>query len=135
MKPNQFDFRLWSRDANIYFNPTIELQKGKMRLIPINDENVEIELWSGFVDKNGVRIFENDLLKLTFHYSNSSQELFVLAKIDANLGLHFIGEEAFMFPKIDYIPYRTLEQEFTFNMEVIDNIHDNKKHLKFKQEY
>ena len=90
MKLAKFDFRIWDTTSNAYLhNPSLTITHFKsavyenaysMEVGEVIDENkdereilmgcldnnryksVEIELWSGFYDKNSKRIYENDIL-------------------------------------------------------------------------
>lgn len=61
MKPSNFDFRLWNKRSNSYW----EFDDSKQKIILRNDNIWEIELWSGVCDKNGTKIFEGDIVKFS----------------------------------------------------------------------
>ena len=71
MKLKDFDFRLWHKpsksfveikSAFITTNGKDEIVFDRAYNVPIDDESVEIELWSGFHDSKGKKIYENDIL-------------------------------------------------------------------------
>lgn len=112
MKLQDFDFRMWSTEAKLYFEPTIELERGKVRLIPENDDSIEIELWTRFYDKNGKKIYEGDIIEIT-----DTEDIYVqTAKVVFN-SLGFVIETGSNLS--DYYHRRYI-------IEVIGNIHENK---------
>ncbi|NDJ27917.1 hypothetical protein DMB95_08970 [Campylobacter sp. MIT 12-8780] len=75
MKLQDFDFRVWDEDKKSFVkdagfaslkNRTYPIQMLMQQLSYHFLENasaLKIELWSGFTDKNGVKILENDIVK------------------------------------------------------------------------
>lgn len=72
MKLKDFDFRLWHKPSKSFIeirssflttNGRDEIVFEKSFIIPIDDESVEIELWSGYTDSKGERIYENDIIR------------------------------------------------------------------------
>ncbi len=71
MQLKDFDFRLWHKpserfveikSAFITTNGKDEIVFDRAYNVPIDDESVEIELWSGFHDSKGKKIYENDIV-------------------------------------------------------------------------
>ena len=48
MKLADFDFRIWHKGSNSFVG---------------NDDDMELELWTGCKDSNGTRIYENDIIR------------------------------------------------------------------------
>lgn len=72
MQLKDFDFRLWHKPSKSFVeirgsfltaNAKDEIVFEKSLIVPIDDENIEIELWSGLCDKKGERIYEGDIVK------------------------------------------------------------------------
>lgn len=127
MKPSEFNFRLWVKDKRIYYSAVLEFEKRKMKLIPINDDNVEIELWSGFVDKNNKKIYDGDIVK----YRNYDDNLIIIYNgtwhiVYAKLSEDLKFETSL---KLQAIANREKSRKLTI-LEVLGNIHENPELLK-----
>lgn len=48
MKLKDFDFRIWHKSGNSFVG---------------NDDDMELELWTGYKDSKGTRIYENDIIR------------------------------------------------------------------------
>ncbi|HHO0733542.1 TPA: YopX family protein [Campylobacter jejuni] len=71
MKLQDFDFRIWDKNYKGCNNENCKCQskfiygkEAKVRLSEFKDEDVEIELWTRFYDKNHKKIYEGDILKI-----------------------------------------------------------------------
>ncbi|EEU4954710.1 hypothetical protein HEJ39_002084, partial [Campylobacter jejuni] len=69
MKLKDFDFRIWDKNYTGCDNKNCKCQsnfiygeEAKIRLSEFNND-AEIELWTGYFDKNGNKIYENDILE------------------------------------------------------------------------
>ncbi|WP_289747837.1 hypothetical protein [Helicobacter bilis] len=83
MKLKDFDFRLWHnlsecfveiRGGFLTANGKDEIVFEKSLIVPIDDENAEIELWSGFYDSKGTKLYEGDIVK----YRSNTRPLVVV---------------------------------------------------------
>ncbi|HDZ5092298.1 TPA: hypothetical protein RTH13_001179 [Campylobacter jejuni] len=70
MKLKDFDFRIWDVNYKGCSNKNCKCQsnfiygeEAKIRLSEFVNKDVEIELWTGFYDKDGNKIFEGDILE------------------------------------------------------------------------
>lgn len=150
MKLKDFDFRIW--DGKKYINNV----KGGVYIHKINDyikclkrnqdcydyefelddldnSNLEIELFTGFYDKNGKKIFEGDILEYTrwceqyMEDAEHSETIYEVVCFDTNGGLYsklLNGEFGWFFEHFMNDKNNTIEE-----MSIIGNIHENKELL------
>ncbi|HEC1856321.1 YopX family protein [Campylobacter sp. US50a] len=146
MKLQDFDFRIWSELENGYVGyPALAKLNSVLpakvhyvdKLVPCikfdeRDDNKEMELWTGLYDKHGKKIYENDILKFSFSFYDGTrtQEVIAYANAITYNGLFFTSKHNGFFPRIDDYSYEQLEENFTFSMEIIGNIHENPELLK-----
>ncbi|HDZ5008039.1 TPA: hypothetical protein RTG68_001623 [Campylobacter jejuni] len=156
MKLSDFDFRIWDnhnkkyidnisysikkyQNENKVFLPfSIDLSEyGNNEIfkdeIQMPSDRVEIELWTGFYDKNGKKIYENDILKNEeleefYHITRSNTaKMFKIKFFEKNPEGKLIrvnGSEYLYFFKI--MPSNKYS-------EVIGNIHENADLLEVKE--
>lgn len=134
MKLQDFDFRIWDDETKEYIiNPTLvraidsgeifcgsamaNSKKGLDVKMKHNEDHLELELWTGYLDKNGKKIYEGDILENKMTMEDLPYKVvfkwgaFYLVEIDGN-------DEDLM-------------SEFLFmELEVIGNIHENPELLK-----
>lgn len=60
MKLKDFDFRIWDSNTNKFIEFAIS---DNIRAIPRNSDDLVLELWSGFYDSKGTKIYEGDIVK------------------------------------------------------------------------
>ncbi|EAI8457691.1 hypothetical protein GR246_08700 [Campylobacter coli] len=150
MKLKDFDFRIW--DGKKYINNV----KGGVYIHKINDyikclkrnqdcydyefelddldnSNLEIELFTGFYDKNGKKIFEGDILEYTrwceqyMEDAEHSETIYEVVCFDTNGGLYsklLNGEFGWFFEHFMNDKNNTIEE-----MSIIGNIYENKELL------
>ena len=150
MKLKDFDFRIW--DGKKYINNV----KGGVYIHKINDyikclkrnqdcydyefelddldnSNLEIELFTGYYDKNGKKIFEGDILEYTrwceqyMEDAEHSETIYKVVCFDTNGGLYsklLNGEFGWFFEHFMNDKNNTIEE-----MSIIGNIHENKELL------
>ncbi|ALW15585.1 YopX family protein [Campylobacter jejuni] len=154
MKLQDFDFRIWDNTKKCFLkaNPFIFISKDKNSTVEVGTEvyykdlgceddgttkifkpkefDIEIELWTGFYDKNGNKIYENDILE-----SKDLEEIYHITRDDINKMFKIeMYEEDFE----KKLRKRKAEPDISFlrsfksekNMEVIGNIRENKDLLK-----
>lgn len=61
MKLKDFDFRIWHKESESFVDMVVS--GTDLRIIPTDDDDMELELWSGFYDKNGEKIYVGDMVK------------------------------------------------------------------------
>ncbi|MDY5950918.1 MAG: YopX family protein [Helicobacter sp.] len=158
MKLKDFDFRLWHnlsecfveiRGGFLTANGKDEIVFEKSLIVPIDDESVEIELWSGLCDKNGKRIYEGDIIKISPKEAYIKQRLkenpfylkgatlLVEFHIKDTFGFCFWGNEektGKALHPLDFWHKLYHYKEFgeDFEIEILGNIHENADLLKEK---
>ncbi|EAI6219885.1 hypothetical protein CA152_07575 [Campylobacter upsaliensis] len=60
MKLKDFDFRVWDNQTNKFIEFAIS---DNIRTMPRKNDDLVLELWTGYFDKKGNKIYENDILK------------------------------------------------------------------------
>lgn len=119
MKLKDFDFRIWDSNTNKFVEVLIS---DNIRAVPRNNDNndnIEIELWSGFRDKNRINIYENDILR------DSQGDRYVVSICDES--------RSWILLKLDLSPCCSLIEILQEGyVEVIGNIHENAELLKEK---
>ncbi|QYH12692.1 hypothetical protein A0056_004350 [Campylobacter jejuni] len=147
MKLKDFDFRIWDKTKEEFLkkDPTlIKLDNERVIAGQIsifyantaditdmligNDSDLEIELWTGYFDKNGKKIYEGDIVKVK---APNYKELIIVGwRFSSFVALK--GKERYI-----YDLFKTLSGEFDAEkceylntFEIIGNIHENKELLK-----
>ncbi|EIA58944.1 YopX family protein, partial [Campylobacter coli] len=148
-KLQDFDFRIWNKTKEEFLKkePTlIKLDNERVIAGRIsrfyantadiadmfigNGNDLEIELWTGYFDKNGNKIYENDIIKnepLEEIYHITRDDTYKMFKIEIfskNFNNKIYKRKAE--PDISFLKSFKSEK----NMEVIGNIHENKELLR-----
>ncbi|EAJ6062216.1 hypothetical protein DLK94_08445 [Campylobacter jejuni] len=137
MKLQDFDFRIWDEDnEEFYKNPSIfkiKQIKGPHNVVlssysdneRINfegyDRKFEVELFTRLYDKNGKKVYENDIVKAKnpFNY------------LEAKISIHKEGTFYLESKSRDYIGSLIyLVEDEGYTIEIIGNIHENPELLK-----
>ncbi len=131
MKLSEFDFRIWDKGINGYIKNQAILTIGNKMLVgnihigemgefefmsENYDDDLEIELWTGFRDKGGVKIFSGDII--SFRDKN------YLVELNKKLELSVISRTK------DYVHKMHTSKGNFKNCKVIGNIHENAELLK-----
>lgn len=110
MKSKDFKFRVWDNKTKEFLKDPL-LSECEYR----ECENLEIEIFTGLVDKNGKEIYENDILRNFFiEFKVTYNKHYSIFEI---MGLP--GEQGYIFPTYPLFQ----KMEFVKDSEVIGNIH------------
>ncbi|EPD7134327.1 YopX family protein [Campylobacter upsaliensis] len=120
MKLKDFDFRVWDKGQK-YAGDVVKKYIGLQEF----SDDVELELWTGYFDKNGNKIYENDIIKnesLEEIYYITRDNTYKMFKIiiydkDCNENLYRKKNPA----DINLLKMLVSDK----NMSVIGNIHEN----------
>lgn len=129
MKLKDFDFRIWDSNTDKFIELAIS---DNIRAIPRENDDLVFELWSGFYDSKGAKIYEGDIVKYdsrtkplvavlernTFYIIDTSIEKHLQVDCGTRLqGIYENGNNGYTNNKLECV-------------QVIGNIHENAELLK-----
>lgn len=116
MKLQDLDFRIWNNSTNKFIELNISYN---IRAIPRKNDDLVLELWSGFYDSKGTRIYENDIIR------TDKGEIFSVVQ-DGEITAWGLLKNG--------CPYCSLAEVMfeSDRVEVLGNIHENAKLSKEK---
>ncbi len=129
MKLKDFDFRIWNNNTNKFIELNIS---DNIRAIPRKNDNLVLELWSGFYDSKCTKIYEGDIVKYdsrtnplvavfersTFYIVDTSIEKHLQVDCGTRLqGIYENGNKGYTNNKLECV-------------QVLGNIHENADLLK-----
>lgn len=128
MKLKDFDFRIYNENHKGCGNKDCKCQSkyilgehAKNMLSEFMGKDVEIELWTGLRDRNGKKIYENDIITLC-HFAQKW------------IGVVRFGRNGFVITSKDENAEQGGElsyfEKYFYDFEVIGNIHENPELLK-----
>lgn len=129
MKLKDFDFRIWDSNTNRFIEFAIS---DNIRAIPRKSDDLVLELWSGFYDSKGAKIYEGDIVK---YNSNTTPLVAVFERstfyiVDTSIEKHLQVDCGTRLQGI----YENGNNGYTNNklecVEVLGNIHENTELLK-----
>ena len=130
MDNSRFKFRVWNTEINKMITNVKEMGVFALQsiysideflVIPTN-EKYPLMQYTGLKDKNGVEIYEGDIVKITQHFAYSNNESF-----NAIIDFEYFSFNAVLKSK----GYETLDKLISLNheFEVIGNIYENRELL------
>lgn len=129
MKLKDFDFRIWDNSTDRFIDFAIS---DNIRAIPRKSDDLVLELWSGFYDSKGVKIYEGDIVK----YDSNTNTLVVVFErstfyiVDTSIEKHLQVDCGTRLQGI----YENGNNGYTNNklecVQVLGNIHENTELLK-----
>ncbi len=146
MKLSDFDFRVWDGrkyvnniKGGVYIhkentdvkclNRNQDCYHYEFELDDLDNSNLEIELFTGYYDDKGNKIYVGDIIEcLTLTNENHSEVFYEIICFDMELGLCSKlsnGESGYLFDLRRHKNNKTIEDVY-----VVGNIHENKELLK-----
>lgn len=146
MKLSDFDFRVWDgrkyvnnikggvymhkKDTDVKcLNRNQDCYDYEFELDELDNSNLEIELFTGYYDDKGNKIYVGDIIEcLTFTNENHSEVFYEIICFDMELGLCSKlsnGDGGYLFDLRRDKNNKTIEDVY-----VVGNIHENKELLK-----
>ncbi|EOC7418294.1 YopX family protein [Campylobacter upsaliensis] len=131
MKLKDFDFRIWDSNTNKFIEFAIS---DNIRAAPRENDDLVLELWTGYFDKNGNKIYENDILK-----NEPLEEIYYITRNDTYKMVEIIIYDKDcsnnLYRKKKSAGIELLKMLVSNkNMSVIGNIHENADLLKEQNE-
>ncbi|EIA4392042.1 YopX family protein [Campylobacter upsaliensis] len=131
MKLKDFDFRIWDSNTNKFIEFAIS---DNIRAIPRKSDDLVLELWSGYFDKNGKKIYEGDIIKYVYVFNHTLLDKYMLKRLPKKVSIGYVGID-------DFLGFRILKNKElqcfmkdVTNIEIIGNIHENADLLKEQDE-
>lgn len=130
MKLADFDFRIWHKESESFVD--MKVSGTDLRIIPTDDGSMELELWTGFYDSKGAKIYEGDIVK---YRSNTKPLVAVFERstfyiVDTSIEKHLQVDCGTRLQGI----YDNRSNGYTNQklecLEVLGNIHENAELLK-----
>ncbi|EAH8851059.1 hypothetical protein PQO74_000445 [Campylobacter lari] len=127
MKLKDFDFRVWDKDEKCFLDSYTKSRAIIKNLPKDRLENMELEFWTGLYDKNGKKIYENDILYILYSFEDCSEDEAFKYKVVLKEGAFYLVECGDNGEEYD----EDLISEFHLTeLEIIGNIHENPEFLK-----
>ena len=129
MKLKDFDFRIWDNSTDKFIEFAIS---DNIRAIPRENDDLVLELWSGFYDSKGAKIYEGDIVK----YRSNTNPLVVVFERSTFYIIDTSIEKALQVDCAMHLQslYENRDKGYTNNklecLQVLGNIHENENLLK-----
>lgn len=129
MRLKDFDFRIWDNSTDKFIELSIS---DNIRAIPRENNDLVLELWSGFYDSKGAKIYEGDIVK---YKSNIKPLVAVLERntfyiVDTSIEKDLQVDCAMHLQSL----YENRDKGYTNQklecLKVLGNIHENENLLK-----
>ncbi|HEG8097700.1 TPA: hypothetical protein SFZ43_000002 [Campylobacter jejuni] len=93
-------------------------------------EDYEIELWTGYFDKNGKKIYEGDVIKYVYIFKHELLDKGMIKKLPKKVSIGCVGIDNFLGFRILKNKELQCFMKDIANIEIIGNIHENADLLK-----
>lgn len=113
MKLKDFDFRIYDNNTNKFIELNIS---DNIRAMPRENDDLILELWTGFYDDKGVKIYEGDIIEC------EAKIVRLYKKVRGSV----IFKEGCFYVLVDNNIY---ELNTLLNIKVLSNIHEKKELL------
>ncbi|EAL5778707.1 hypothetical protein D2A57_00695 [Campylobacter coli] len=94
-----------------------------------NEESLLIELFTGLCDKNGNKIYEGDVIKYVYIFKHELLDKGMIKNLPKKVSIGYIGIDNFLGFRILKNKELQCFMKDIANIEIIGNIHENKKLL------
>lgn len=133
MKQREIKFRAWDKEKKVmsavrswdFAHGDVELGKELQPEADKFTEEVELMQYTGLTDRNGVEIYEGDIVKWGHHCERCRENPVRIAKVEINPDIQFNTKNVDCIFHYGNFAYQDTEN----HLEVIGNIYENKELL------
>ncbi|EAK7296941.1 hypothetical protein FBF91_08010 [Campylobacter upsaliensis] len=134
MKLRDFSFRAFDTEKKSYIDFKITSHDSTGMLDIHAYPHIEVELWSGYFDKNGKKIYEGDIIKYVYIFDHALLSKDKIKRLPKKVSEGYVGFNEFLgFRILKNKELQCFMKDVT-NIEIIGNIHENADLLKEQDE-